>query len=134
MSWACLRYVHHPALQRLERILTAKQSASEKEIKKRYRRLSLTQHPDKRREDLSNNITADAINDHWVEVTKAFKALTDEEVRNNYLQFGHPDGKQSFSIGIALPKWIVTEGHGTYVLLMYFFPTRSASGGTALSE
>ena len=54
-----------------------------------------------------------------MDVTKAFKALTDEEIRNNYLQYGHPDGKQSFSIGIALPKWIVTEGHGKYVLLLY---------------
>jgi translocation protein SEC63 len=54
-----------------------------------------------------------------VELTKAYKALTDEEVRNNYLQYGHPDGKQSFSIGIALPQFIVTEGNGKYVLLVY---------------
>ncbi|KAJ4360502.1 secretory subunit [Didymosphaeria variabile] len=100
-------------------VLGVSRSASEKEIKRHYRKLSLTQHPDKRREDLEKNITTEVINDHWVEVTKAFKALTDEEVRNNYLQYGHPDGKQSFSIGIALPKWIVTEGHGKYVLLMY---------------
>ena len=59
------------------------------------------------------------INDHWVEVSKAFKALTDEEIRNNYIQYGHPDGKQGFSIGIALPKFIVTEGNGKYVLLVY---------------
>lgn len=59
------------------------------------------------------------INDHWVEVSKAFKALTDEEIRNNYVQYGHPDGKQSFSIGIALPKFIVTKGNGKYVLLIY---------------
>jgi len=52
-------------------------------------------------------------------LTKAYKALTDEEIRNNYLQYGHPDGKQSFSIGIALPKFIVTEGNGKYVLLVY---------------
>lgn len=45
--------------------------------------------------------------------------MTDEEVRNNYIQYGHPDGKQSFSIGIALPKFIVTEGNGKYVLLVY---------------
>lgn len=45
--------------------------------------------------------------------------MTDEEIRNNYIQFGHPDGKQSFSIGIALPKFIVTEGNGKYVLLVY---------------
>lgn len=45
--------------------------------------------------------------------------MTDEEIRNNYIQYGHPDGKQSFSIGIALPKFIVTEGNGKYVLLVY---------------
>ena len=40
-------------------------------------------------------------------------------MRNNYIQYGHPDGKQSFSIGIALPKFMVTEGNGKYVLLAY---------------
>ena len=59
------------------------------------------------------------MNAHFVELTKAYKALTDEEVRNNFIQYGHPDGKQSFSIGIALPKFIVTEGNGKYVLLVY---------------
>ncbi|KAF2204905.1 DnaJ-domain-containing protein [Delitschia confertaspora ATCC 74209] len=100
-------------------VLGVSRSASEKEIKSFYRRLSLTLHPDKAREDPERNITKETINDHWVDVTKAFKALTDEEVRKNYLEYGHPDGKQSFSIGIALPKWIVTEGHGKYVILMY---------------
>ena len=69
--------------------------------------------------DQSKNQTAEDVNDHWVEVSKAFKALTDEEIRNNYVQYGHPDGKQSFSIGIALPKFIVTDGNGKYVLLVY---------------
>ena len=69
--------------------------------------------------DESKNQTIEAINDYWVEVSKAFKALTDEEIRNNYIQYGHPDGKQSFSIGIALPKFIVTDGNGKYVLLVY---------------
>ena len=54
-----------------------------------------------------------------MELSKAYKALTDEEVKNNYIQYGHPDGKQSFSIGIALPKFIVMEGNGKYVLLVY---------------
>ena len=76
-------------------------------------------HPDKAREDPERNITVQSINDHWVDVTKAFKALTDEEIRNNFLQYGHPDGKQSFSIGIALPQWLVTDGAGKYVLLIY---------------
>jgi translocation protein SEC63 len=61
----------------------------------------------------------ETLNDRFVELTKAYKALTDEEIRNNYLQYGHPDGKQSMSIGIALPKLIVSEGNGKYVLLVY---------------
>jgi len=95
------------------------QSSSEQQIKKRYRDLSRTLHPDKAIPDDASNQTIEAINDHWVEVSKAFKALTDEDIRNNYIQYGHPDGKQSFSIGIALPKFIVTEGNGKYVLLVY---------------
>jgi translocation protein SEC63 len=59
------------------------------------------------------------LNDYFVELTKAYKALTDEEIRNNFIQFGHPDGKQSFSIGIALPKFIITDGNGKYVILVY---------------
>ena len=76
-------------------------------------------HPDKVQVDPSRNDSAQMINDEWVDITKAFKALTDDEIRNNYLQYGHPDGKQSFSIGIALPKFFVTEGNGKYVLLVY---------------
>jgi translocation protein SEC63 len=79
----------------------------------------LKYHPDKAIPDAALNETAETINDRWVEMTKAYKALTDEEVRNNFLQYGHPDGKQSFSMGIALPKFIVQEGSGKYVLLFY---------------
>ncbi|EOA85373.1 secretory subunit [Exserohilum turcicum] len=100
-------------------VLGVSKNADEKAIKKHYRKLSLTMHPDKAREDPERNITVQSINDHWVDVTKAFKALTDEEIRNNFLQYGHPDGKQSFSIGIALPQWLVTDGAGKYVLLIY---------------
>jgi translocation protein SEC63 len=95
------------------------QSADEKTLKKFYNKLSLKYHPDKAVPDASLNETLETINDRWVEMTKAYKALTDEEVRNNYLQYGHPDGKQSFSMGIALPKFIVQEGSGKYVLLLY---------------
>lgn len=100
-------------------VLGVSRSASEKQIKSHYRRLSLTYHPDKAQVDPEKNVTLETINEHWVEMTKAFKALTDEEIRNNYIQFGHPDGKQSFSIGIALPKWLVEEGHGKYILMVY---------------
>ena len=100
-------------------ILEISRSSSEQQIKKRYRDLSRVHHPDKVVVDESKNQTAEDVNEYWVEVSKAFKALTDEEIRNNYIQFGHPDGKQSFSIGIALPTFIITEGNGKYVLLVY---------------
>lgn len=61
----------------------------------------------------------ESVNEHWVELTKAFKTLTDEEVRNNWVQYGHPDGKQSFTIGIALPKFLIQQGNGKYVLVVY---------------
>lgn len=81
--------------------------------------MSLKYHPDKIRPDPAKNETIEGLNEYFVEITKAYKALTDEEVRNNYIQFGHPDGKQSFSIGIALPKIMVSEGNGKYVILVY---------------
>ncbi|KAL3425925.1 DnaJ domain-containing protein [Phlyctema vagabunda] len=100
-------------------ILGISESANEKAIKSHYKRLSLKFHPDKVRPDPSKNITLESLNDHFVEITKAYKALTDEEVRNNFIQFGHPDGKQSFSIGIALPSFMITDGNGKYVIIIY---------------
>lgn len=52
-------------------------------------------------------------------MTKAYKALTDEDIRNNYLLYGNPDGKQGTSIGIALPKWMVEEGNRWFVVAFY---------------
>lgn len=100
-------------------ILGISDSATEKQIKSHYRRMSLKFHPDKIRPDPAKNETAEMLNEYFVEITKAYKALTDEDVRNNYIQYGHPDGKQSFSIGIALPKIMVSEGNGKYVILVY---------------
>ncbi|EXJ66355.1 translocation protein SEC63 [Cladophialophora psammophila CBS 110553] len=100
-------------------ILGVSRSASERDIDKFYKRLSLKFHPDKAKPDASKNETMDDVNNRWVEMTKAYKALTDEEIRNNYLQYGNPDGKQSTSIGIALPKWMVEEGNRWFVVAFY---------------
>jgi translocation protein SEC63 len=71
------------------------------------------------RPEEGSNQTEEDITAHYVELNKAYKALTDDEIRNNYLQYGHPDGKQSFSIGIALPTFLVADGYGKYTLAMY---------------
>lgn len=76
-------------------------------------------HPDKAQPDTAKNETFDMINERWVEVIKAYKALTDEEIRNNFIMYGNPDGKQSTSFGIALPQFLVSEGNGKYILLIY---------------
>jgi translocation protein SEC63 len=100
-------------------ILGIAESATEKQIRSHYKRLSLKFHPDKARPDPAKNETLETLNDHYVDLTKAYQALTDEDVRNNYLQYGHPDGKQTFSIGIALPRFIIADGNGKYVVLLY---------------
>ncbi|KAH7374781.1 translocation protein sec63 [Plectosphaerella cucumerina] len=100
-------------------ILGISETADEKTIKKTYKNLSRRLHPDKVKPDPAKNETIESLNNVYVEISKAYQALTDEEVRNNFIQFGHPDGKQSFSIGIALPKWVVSDGNGKYVVLLY---------------
>ncbi|EXJ87260.1 translocation protein SEC63 [Capronia epimyces CBS 606.96] len=102
-------------------VLGVSRSATEAEINSFFKRLTVKFHPDKARPDPSKNETAEFINERWVELNKAYKALTDEEMRNNYLLYGNPDGKQSTSIGIALPKWMVEEGNRWFVVAFYGF-------------
>ena len=100
-------------------ILSLPDSASEKLIKTTFRRLSLKFHPDKIKPDPAKNETMDTLNLRYVEISKAYQALTNEDVRRNYVEYGHPDGKQGFSINIALPKAIISDGNGKYIVLLY---------------
>jgi translocation protein SEC63 len=100
-------------------ILGVSMGANEKQINSRYRRLSVTMHPDKRQPNPALNETIESINDEWVEIVKAYKTLTDEDVRRNWEEYGNPDGKQATSFGIALPAFLVAEGSGKYVVLFY---------------
>ncbi|KAL2752888.1 hypothetical protein ACRALDRAFT_1052661 [Sodiomyces alcalophilus JCM 7366] len=127
-GWALMAFMVHliittqrisPKIWNPYDILGISDSASEKVIKKTYKTLSRRLHPDKARPDAAKNETVESLNAAWVEISKAYQALTDEEVRNNYIQYGHPDGKQSFSMGIALPTWIVADGNGKYVIFLY---------------
>lgn len=128
LGWALIGYMIYlmvvtarntPTVWNPYDILQVSLSATEKQINSRYRKLSTTMHPDKRRPNAALNETSEQVNDDWVEIVKAYKALTDEEIRNNYVQYGHPDGKQSTSFGIALPQFLVAEGSGKYVLIGY---------------
>ena len=62
-------------------ILIILKEASEKEIKKQYRELSKTMHPDKGGDE-----------EKFKQLAKAYQALTDEETRKNWQEYGNPDG------------------------------------------
>lgn len=100
-------------------ILNIPETSTEKQIKSTYKKLSLKFHPDKAKPDLAKNETVDDISAHYVEISKAYQALTDADIRDNYIRYGHPDGKQGYSINIGLPKIIVSDGNGKYVVLLY---------------
>ncbi|KAF4548674.1 putative translocation protein sec63 [Elsinoe fawcettii] len=100
-------------------ILGIAPGATERQVQSRYRKLSITLHPDKAQPDPAKNETEASVNDRWVEIIKAYKTLTDEDIRANYEMYGNPDGKQSTSIGIALPQFLVAEGNGKYVMIVY---------------
>lgn len=74
-------------------------------------------HPDKVK--LEINQTMAEIEAKFVNITKAYKSLTDEEIRENLEKYGHPDGKQEFSMGLALPSWVVASRNNIWVLGVY---------------
>ncbi|CAD6946431.1 unnamed protein product [Tilletia controversa] len=98
-------------------ILGIKTSATEKEIKKHYKKLSVKFHPDKI--ELVANQTKEWAESQFIELTKAYKSLTDETIRKNFELYGHPDGRQEMSMGIALPTWIIEGQNNVWVLGVY---------------
>ncbi|XP_078504539.1 translocation protein SEC63 homolog [Lissotriton helveticus] len=82
--------------------------ATVSEIKKQYRLLSLKFHPDKGGDEVM-----------FMRIAKAYAALTDEESRKNWEEYGNPDGPQAINFGIALPAWIVDQKNSMLVLLVY---------------
>jgi len=91
-------------------ILGVDSSADDKAIKKAYRMLSLKYHPDKNPDPASQTYFAEKI-------APAYKALTDETARKNYVEYGHPDGPQGMNVGIALPQWMFDNGQMAPVVL-----------------
>ncbi|KAF9468774.1 translocation protein sec63 [Collybia nuda] len=124
-GWSVLGYVaYRAATAKIDNkvynpfeILGIKSGTTEKEIKSHYKKLSRMYHPDKVRATVNNTI--EEIQNRFVEITKAYKSLTDETIRENLEKYGHPDGRQDVSMGIALPKWIVERENNIWVLGVY---------------
>ncbi|SCV02519.1 LAME_0H02322g1_1 [Lachancea meyersii CBS 8951] len=99
-------------------LLDISTSSTDREIRSAYRKLSVKFHPDKLTKDLSPEQRSVA-EEQFVLITKAYKALTDEVTRENFLKYGHPDGPQATSHGIALPKFLVDSSASTLMVLGY---------------
>ncbi|XP_029655236.1 translocation protein SEC63 homolog [Octopus sinensis] len=89
--------------------LSVDRSASTADIKKAFRKLSLIYHPDRESGDSKK----------FMRIAKAYAALTDEESRKNWEEYGNPDGPGVTRFGIALPKWIVERENSVWVLAVY---------------
>jgi translocation protein SEC63 len=77
-------------------ILELEKGATDKEVKRAYRQLSLKFHPDKNPDPEANKYFAEYI-------TKAYQALSDPVARDNYEKYGHPDGQQVLHCCYTVP-------------------------------
>ncbi|KAI9635000.1 Sec63 Brl domain-containing protein [Dioszegia hungarica] len=98
-------------------ILGLRSGTDEKGIKKHYKKLSLQYHPDKIQ--LGPNQTIEEVEGKFVELTKAYKSLTDEAIRENLAKYGNPDGPQQREDKIAIPQWVVEGKNSIWVLGAY---------------
>ncbi|GAA0160995.1 scaffold/adaptor protein [Lithospermum erythrorhizon] len=93
-------------------ILGLEAGASDNDIKKAYRRLSIQYHPDKNPDPEAHTYFIDYI-------SKAYQALTDPVSRENFEKYGHPDGRQGIQMSIALPSFLLNiDGTSGGVLLL----------------
>ncbi|KAM3319938.1 dnaJ protein ERDJ2A [Capsicum chacoense] len=94
-------------------ILGLEPGVSDSAIKKAYRRLSIQYHPDKNPDPAAHK--------YFVEyISKAYQALTDPISRENFEKYGHPDGRQGFQMGTALPQFLLDfNGSSGGMLLLW---------------
>lgn len=99
-------------------ILGVPKTASEKQIKKAYRMLSITLHPDKNPDDPNAQ-------QRFIQLTKARDALTDEVAKENLRVYGNPDGYMGTTWGLGLPKWVdqnrqsVLLAYGVFIVVLF---------------
>jgi len=94
-------------------ILEISISASDQEIKKAYRRMSLKYHPDRNPND-------PLASSNFIQVTKAYTALTDEVAKKNYEKYGNPDGPTTTKVGIGLPRFLLAGENQVLILTTFF--------------
>lgn len=94
-------------------ILEVGPDASNSQIKRAYRKLSLVYHPDKNPDD---PLAAS----RFIQITKAYQALTDDIARRNWEKYGNPDGPQTTKVGIGLPRLLLVKENNLMILCSFF--------------
>lgn len=94
-------------------ILEIDESATSKDIKRSYRKLSLKYHPDRNSGDKDST-------EKFQLIAKAYESLTDEVSMENWKKYGNPDGRQPMDVSIGLPSFLRDESNQSIVLLFYF--------------
>ena len=96
-------------------ILEISNQASDKEIKKSFKKLALKYHPDKN----LNNIQAKA---KFMLITKAYESLTNEESKKNFELYGNPDGPGSMRFSIGLPSgFLLDKKNQNKIFIIFIF-------------
>ena len=95
-------------------VLGVTSAASDAELKRAYRSLTLKWHPDK---NLDN---AEEANRQFIAINKAYEALTSPEAKENIAQYGNPEGYKGMSVTIGLPSFLTKKENEMRVLLIYF--------------
>ncbi|PFH33313.1 DnaJ family Sec63 protein [Besnoitia besnoiti] len=120
LAWLALLYlcVNLPEMKNLKTfdpfdILQVEPGATNREIKKAYRLMSLKYHPDKN----VNDPTSAA---KFILVAKAYQSLTDPTAKANYEKYGNPDGPGNMKVGMGLPRFLVEEKYQLLVLSCFF--------------
>lgn len=122
VAYIWLKYAKEVSLQGLfdpHTILDIPYTASEREIKSKYRKLTLKYHPDKIGRDLTEKAKQE-MEAAFIRINLAYKALTDEVTKNNLKLYGHPDGPQEVTQGIAIPLFLVDSKYSLIMLVVYF--------------
>lgn len=89
-------------------ILDVPRGANERAIRSAYRKLSVIHHPDKGGDE-----------ETFMNIAKAYKALTDEVARENYEKYNNPDGRQAMEVGLGLPSFMTEGENYNYIMLVY---------------
>ncbi|VEU21759.1 DEKNAAC102282 [Brettanomyces naardenensis] len=101
------------------KILGIDERANDRQIRTAYRKLSLKFHPDKVDTSEMSPKERDAVDSAYVMINKAYKALTDDAVKENFQKYGNPDGPGEIKHGIALPKFLIDGPTSPLFVVIY---------------